>query len=155
MSYANDMPEVVAQQVKSDVGLASALRSSTLRLSRQIRRQRVEGVDLTANQLGVLGALGKHDAMTIGELASHEQVKPPSMTRIVSNLEEAGLVARRPHDTDKRQIVVELTQAAHTLLHANRRRRDEWLQTKLKKLTPEERDILRKAAPVLERLAAQ
>lgn len=154
MSYANDMPEIVAQQVKSDVGLASALRSSTLRLSRQIRRQRVEGHDLTANQLGVLGALGKHDAMTIGELAAHEQVKPPSMTRIVSNMEEAGLVVRRPHDTDKRQIVVELTQAAHDLLHANRRRRDEWLQTKLKKLTPEERDILRKAAPVLERLAA-
>lgn len=154
MSYANDMPEVVAQQVKSDVGLASALRSSTLRLSRQIRRQRVEGHDLTANQLGVLGALGKHDAMTIGELAAHEQVKPPSMTRIVSNMEEAGLVARRPHETDKRQIVVELTDAAHALLQANRRRRDEWLQTKLKKLTPEERDILRKAAPVLERLAA-
>jgi DNA-binding MarR family transcriptional regulator len=148
------MPEVVAQQVKSDVGLASALRSSTLRLSRQIRRQRVEGHDLTANQLGVIGALGKHDAMTIGELAAHEQVKPPSMTRIVSNMEEAGLVARRPHETDKRQIVVELTQAAHDLLHANRRRRDEWLQKKLKNLTPEERDILRKAAPVLERLAA-
>ncbi|WBQ06595.1 MarR family winged helix-turn-helix transcriptional regulator [Kribbella sp. CA-293567] len=148
------MPEVVAQQVKSDVGLASALRSSTLRLSRQLRRQRVGGHDLTANQLGVLGALGKHDAMTIGELAAHEQVKPPSMTRIVSNMEEAGLVVRRPHETDKRQIVVDLTPAAHDLLLANRRRRDEWLQTKLKKLTPEERDILRKAAPVLERLAA-
>jgi DNA-binding MarR family transcriptional regulator len=148
------MPEIVAQQVKSDAGLASALKSSTLRLSRQIRRQRVEGHDLTANQLGVLGALGKHDAMTIGELAAHEQVKPPSMTRIVSNMEEAGLVVRRPHETDKRQIVVDLTQAAHDLVLANRRRRDEWMQTKLKKLTPEERDILRKAAPVLERLAA-
>jgi DNA-binding MarR family transcriptional regulator len=148
------MPSVVTQQVKSDVGLASALRSSTLRLSRQIRRQRVEGHDLTANQLGVLGALGKHEAMTIGELAAHEQVKPPSMTRIVSNMEEAGLVVRRPHETDKRQIVVELTDAALALIHANRRRRDEWLQTKLKNLTPEERDILRKAAPVLERLAA-
>jgi DNA-binding MarR family transcriptional regulator len=148
------MPSVVTQQVKSDVGLASALRSSTLRLSRQIRRQRVEGHDLTANQLGVLGALGKHDAMTIGELAAHEQVKPPSMTRIVSNMEEAGLVVRRPHETDKRQIVVELTDAALELISANRRRRDEWLQMKLKNLTPEERDILRKAAPVLERLAA-
>jgi len=148
------MPTDVAQQVKSDVGLASALRSSTLRLSRQLRRQRVEGHDLTANQLSVLGALDKHGAMTIGELAAHEQVKPPSMTRIVSNMEEAGLAVRRPHATDKRQIVVELTEAAHAFLHANRLRRDEWLQTKLKKLTPEERDILRKAAPVLERLAS-
>src|ERR1044072_9397650 len=90
------MPEVVAQQVKSDVGLASALRSSTLRLSRQIRRQREPGHDLTANQLSVLGALSKHESMTIGELASHEQVKPPSMTRIVTNMEEAGRGVRRP-----------------------------------------------------------
>jgi DNA-binding MarR family transcriptional regulator len=148
------MPTVVAQQVKSDVGLASALRSSTLRLSRQLRWQRADDADLTANQLGVLGALGKHDAMTIGELAAHERVKPPSMTRIVSNMEEAGLVVRRPHEIDKRQVMVELTDSARELLQANRRRRDEWLQTKLKTLTPEERDILRKAAPVLERLAA-
>jgi DNA-binding MarR family transcriptional regulator len=148
------MPTIVAQQVKSDVGLASALRSSTLRLSRQLRWQRADDADLTANQLGVLGALGKHDAMTIGELAAHERVKPPSMTRIVSNMEEAGLVVRRPHEIDKRQVMVELTDSARELLQANRRRRDEWLQTKLKTLTPEERDILRKAAPVLERLAA-
>ena len=149
------MPEVVAQQVKSDVGLASALRSSMLRLSRQIRRQREPGHDLTANQLSVLGVLAKHDAMTIGELAAHELVKPPSMTRIVTNMEEAGLVVRRPHPTDKRQIRVELTPRADELVLANRRRRDEWLQKKLKQLSPEERDILRKAAPVLERLAAR
>ena len=99
--------------------------------------------------------MAKHEAMTIGELASHEQVKPPSMTRIVTNMEEAGLVVRRPHPTDKRQIMVELTARADELILANRRRRDEWLQTKLKQLTPEERDILRKAAPVLERLAAR
>jgi DNA-binding MarR family transcriptional regulator len=140
------MPTVVAQQVKSDVGLATALRSSILRLSRQIRWQRADDADLTANQFGVLGALSKHDAMTIG--------KPPSMTRIVSNMEEAGLVVRRPHETDKRQVLVELTDSARELILANRRRRDEWLQTKLKTLTPEERDILRKAAAVLERLAA-
>ena len=69
-------------------------------------------------------------------------------------MEEAGLVVRRPHPTDKRQIMVELTPRADELIQANRRRRDEWLQTKLKQLTHEERDILRKAAPVLERLAA-
>jgi DNA-binding MarR family transcriptional regulator len=148
------MPSIVAQQVKSDVGLASALRSSILRLSRQIRWQRADDADLTANQLSVLGALNKHDAMTLGELAEHEKVKPPSMTRIVSNMEAAGLVVRRPHETDKRQIVVELTDTARELILANRRRRDEWLKTRLKTLTPEERDILRKAAPVLERLAA-
>lgn len=145
---------MVSQQLKSDVGLASALRSSILRLSRQIRFQRADDAELTANQLGVLGTLSKHGPMTIGDLAAHERVKPPSMTRIVSNLEEAGMVRRTPAETDKRQVRVELTPAAGSLILANRRRRDEWLQRKLKTLTPEERDILRKAAPVLERLAA-
>jgi DNA-binding MarR family transcriptional regulator len=145
---------MVSQQVKSDVGLASALRSSILRLSRQIRFQRADDAELTANQLGVLGALSKHGPMTIGDLAAHERVKPPSMTRIVSNLEEAAMVRRTPDEADKRQVRVELTAAARDLIVANRRRRDEWLQTKLKALTPQERDILRKAAPVLERLAA-
>ena len=145
---------MVSQQLKSDVGLASALRSSILRLSRQIRFQRADDAELTANQLGVLGTLSKHGPMTIGDLAAHERVKPPSMTRIVSNLEEAGMVRRTPAETDKRQVRVELTPAAGSLILANRRRRDEWLQKKLKTLTPEERDILRKAAPVLERLAA-
>lgn len=144
---------MVSQQVKSDVGLASALRSSIMRLSRQIRFQRADDAELTANQLGVLGALDKHGPMTIGDLAEHERVKPPSMTRIVSNLEEAALVRRTPHETDRRQVRVELTGDAEQLIVANRRRRDEWLQTKLKTLSPEERDILRKAAPVLERLA--
>ena len=148
------LTSMVSQQLKSDVGLASALRSSILRLSRQIRFQRADDAELTANQLGVLGTLSKHGPMTIGDLAAHERVKPPSMTRIVSNLEEAGMVRRTPAETDKRQVRVELTPAAGSLILANRRRRDEWLQRKLKTLTPEERDILRKAAPVLERLAA-
>jgi DNA-binding MarR family transcriptional regulator len=145
---------MVSQQLKSDVGLASALRSSILRLSRQIRFQRADDAELTANQLGVLGTLSKHGPMTIGDLAAHERVKPPSMTRIVSNLEAAGMVRRTPAETDKRQVRVDLTPAAGDLILANRRRRDEWLQRKLKTLTPEEREILRKAAPVLERLAA-
>jgi DNA-binding MarR family transcriptional regulator len=154
MSYANDMPSAVAVQVKSDSGLASALRSSILRLSRQIKWQRADDAEITANQMSVLGALGRHGAMTVGELAVHEKVKPPSMTRIVSNMEAAGLVRRIPHETDRRQVVVDRTEAAVELMAANRRRRDEWLQRRLKELTPEERDILRRAAPVLERLAA-
>lgn len=145
---------MLSAEVKSDAGLASALRSSIMRLSRQIKWQRADDTELTANQMGVLGALGRHGAMTVGELAVHEKVKPPSMTRIVSNMEAAGLVRRTPHDTDRRQVVVELTDAARALMAANRRRRDEWLKKKLKNLTPEEREILRKAAPVLERLAA-
>jgi len=144
----------VEKQVKTDGGLAVELKSSIMRLSRQIRWQRADDTELTANQLGVLGALGKHGAMTIGDLALHEKVKPPSMTRIVSNMEAAALVRRTQHATDKRLVLVELTDTARALIDANRRRRDEWFRNRLKTLTPEERDILRKAAPILERLAS-
>ncbi len=144
----------VEKQVKTDSGLAVELKSSIMRLSRQIRWQRADDTELTANQLGVLGALGKHGAMTIGDLALHEKVKPPSMTRIVSNMEAAALVRRTQHATDKRLVLVELTDTARALIDANRRRRDEWFRNRLKTLTPEERDILRKAAPILERLAS-
>jgi DNA-binding MarR family transcriptional regulator len=85
-------------------------------------------------------------------LAEAEKVKPPSMTRTVACLEELGLVTRRPHDTDGRQVVVELTPAALEVIEVDQRRRDAWLNQRLAELTPEERDLLRRVAPLLDRL---
>ena len=62
-------------------------------------------------------------------------------------------VVRRPHETDGRQVVVELSDAGRARLLADRDRRDAWLNRRLRDLTPEERAILRKAAPILENLA--
>src|SRR6478609_6827204 len=107
-------------------GLAATLRVGVMRLSRRIRFERA-GDDLTLTQLSVLGTLGVHGALPIGELATLERVKPPSMTRTVAYLEEVGLVVRRPGATDGRQVVVELTAAARGVLDADRRRRDAWL----------------------------
>ena len=83
----------------------------------------------------------------------HEKVKPPSMTRTVACLEEAGLVTRRPHDTDGRQVVVELTDAARDVLADDRRRRDAWLAQRLGALDADELELLHRVAPLLERLA--
>ena len=88
----------------------SALRLGVMRLARRLRVER-DGNDLTFNQLAALGTLRRHGPLPIGELAAHENVKPPSMTRTVAALEDAGLVTRRPSDTDGRQVVVELTDA--------------------------------------------
>ena len=71
------------------------------------------------------------------------------MTRTVACLEEAGLVTRRPHDTDGRQVVVELTDAARDVLADDRRRRDAWLAQRLGDLDPDELELLRRVAPLL------
>ena len=94
----------------ADAALASTLRIGVMRLARRLRVER-SGDDLTLNQLAVLGTLRRYGALSVGELAGHENVKPPSMTRTVACLEEIGLVTRRPHATDGRQVVVDLTAA--------------------------------------------
>ncbi|RYE72363.1 MAG: MarR family transcriptional regulator, partial [Hyphomicrobiales bacterium] len=82
-----------------------------------------------------------------------ERVQPPSMTRTVNCLEGSGDVVRRPHETDGRQVVVQLSDQGRARVLVDRDRRDAWLNQRLKELTPEQRATLRKAAPILEDLA--
>lgn len=125
-----------------------------MRLSRRLRNERAVDHQLSANQLGVMSTLHRHGMLTIGEIAAIEKVRPPSTTRTVTSLEELGLVVREPHPTDRRQVLVRLADEGRRLLAEDRKRRDEWLARKLGELTPEEKEILRAAAPILERLAA-
>jgi len=132
--------------------LAAALRLNSMRLARRLRVERGSD-DLTLSQLAVLGSLERHGESTLGELAGIERVKPPSMTRIVNSLVEMGLIVRRPHDTDGRQVVLDLTDSARTLLDEDRRRRTAWLAQRLAELTDDDRALLSQVLPLLERLA--
>ncbi len=144
-------------QTRSDVGLATALRISVSRLARRLRVERAaRGMpesELSDTQFAALSALERHSAMTPGELAEYEKVQPPSMTRVIAVLEERGLVVRAPHTTDRRQVVLTVTEDGRTVVLRARRRRDEWLAKRLKELTPRERAALRAAAPILEKLS--
>lgn len=143
----------VSQIARTDAGLASTLRVSVMRLSRRLRHERPTGDDLTLTQLAVLGTLSRCGALTIGELAGAEKVQPPSMTRIVTCLVDKGLLQRRPHPRDKRLVVVSLTDAARAVVTESRRRKEAWLNQRLSELSPAERQVLRDAAPLLERLS--
>jgi len=143
----------VQQLVRSDAGLAAALRVSVARLNRRLRSERDPANELSLGQLSVLGALFRSGACSIGELAAQERVQPPSMTRTVNCLEEGGYVERRAHATDRRQVVVALADKGAETLAADRKRRDAWLAQRLRELTTEERSVLRHAAPIIERLA--
>lgn len=148
MTMANDVLEAV------DEDLVSGLRMGVMRLARRLRHER-SGNDLTLTQLSALGVLHRDGPQTIGELAQTENVKPPSMTRTVNCLEDLGLVSRAAHESDGRQVVVALTAKAEAVLLADRRRRDAWLKDHLAELSDAERRLLRKAAPLLNRMAQE
>ncbi|WP_336030002.1 MarR family winged helix-turn-helix transcriptional regulator [Geodermatophilus sp. FMUSA9-8] len=132
--------------------LAHDLRLAVMRFSRRLRNQRVD-TSVTLTHLAALSTLKRHGPMSPGELAAHERVQPPSMTRVVVALEGRGLVTRTPHPTDGRQVVIGLTDAAETLLTEEARAREAWLSGRLQSLTAEKRAVLREAAEIMEELA--
>jgi DNA-binding MarR family transcriptional regulator len=151
MNYADHMPQETAKAVRTNAGLASALASSIVRLSRRLRTERHS--DLTPNQLSALGTMHRQGALTLSALAAHEQVQPPSMNRTVNCLDELGLIRREPHPTDGRQVLLYISEAGNRILDAERRRRDAWLGQRLRELPAEDRAVLRSATVILERLA--
>jgi DNA-binding MarR family transcriptional regulator len=138
---------------RSDSGLASELRVSVMRLRRRLVAERHPDNELSMSQMAVLGQLYRNGEQTVGDLAAAEQVQPPSMTRTVKTLEAGGYVARRPHETDGRQVVISLNDQGVATVRADRARRNAWLSRRLAELTPEQRAVLRQAAPILDSLS--
>ena len=137
----------------ADTALASTLRLAVMRLARRMRAERAD-TSLTLSQLAALATLERHGPLTPRELAAAERVRPPSMTRLAASLEDAGLVTRTAHPTDGRQVLLAASPAGVALLREDRRRRDAWLAQRLRELDRDDRDVLRRAAEVLDRLAA-
>lgn len=147
MSYANDMPTA------TETALASTLRLGVMRLARRMRAQRADTM-LTLSQLAALATLDRHGPLTPGELAAHEKISPPSMTRLLGVLESSDLVVRTAHPTDRRQVTLAVSPEGHALLKEDRRRRDVWLAQRLKDLDAEEIAVLTRAAGILDKLAS-
>ena len=136
-----------------DAALASSLRLAVMRLARRMRGERAD-TSLTLSQLAALATLERHGPLTPRELAAAERVSPPSMTRLTSSLEADRLVVRTGHPTDGRQVLLAVTEQGRALLQEDRRRRDAWLAQRLVELDADERDVLRRAAVLLDRLAS-
>jgi DNA-binding MarR family transcriptional regulator len=132
--------------------LAHDLRLTVMRLARRLRAERADH-GLPLGQLSALATLDRQGPMTAGALAAQEQVRPPSITRVLAALAEAGYVDRAPDPHDGRQVVVSVTPSARRLLREDRRRREEWLASLLLGLDTEDRARLAAALPVLEVLA--
>jgi DNA-binding MarR family transcriptional regulator len=128
------------------------LRVGVMRLARRMRNERPDDA-LTASQLAVLGTLVRHGPLTPRALSQIERVQPPSMTRMLGVLETEGLIDKQPDPTDGRQVVVSLTDVAQAKIQVSRERKDAWLSRELDQMTPEDRNLVLKAGPLLNRLA--
>jgi DNA-binding MarR family transcriptional regulator len=137
---------------RSEAALAGSLRDSIGRMGRRMRHH-ANHPDLSLGQLAALRSLERHGPMSPTELAMHEKVQPPSMTKIVGRLEDLGYVSRAPHLEDRRQVVVTISASGSALLEDDRRRRDAWMAERLRSLDAEEVAALRAALPVLEKLS--
>jgi DNA-binding MarR family transcriptional regulator len=137
---------------RADLALASELRLAVMRLGRRLRNQRADR-SLSLSQLAVLGTLERRGPLTPRELAAHEKVSPPSMTKLLAALQERGFIVRTDHPSDGRQHLVAPTEQAVRMIREDRRRRDAFLAQRLVELSSDQRAVLRHAATILERLA--
>jgi len=135
---------------EAQLEIASRLRLAIARTARRLRQN--SGTDLTAALTAALATVECKGPITPSELASVENIKRPTATRIVSRLEEQGLVERTPDPTDRRSFLVGITPQGRTLLSRLRKRKNAYLAKRLRELDPEDVDALERAADILERL---
>jgi DNA-binding MarR family transcriptional regulator len=126
------------------------LRLAITRTARRLRQEAEE--ELSPSQAAALATVERHGPLTPSELADREQVKRPTVTRVVARLEEAGLVGRTRDPHDGRSSLVAVTPAGRELVARIRARKDVYLARRLRELDGEERATLDRAAAILERL---
>ena len=131
--------------------LADRLHSAAVRLLRTVRAVDSES-GISGPRLSVLSVLVFRGPATITELAQAEQVKPPTVSRMVKDMEWAGLVERRPDPSDRRVHRIRATRRGRRILQKGRVRRVEAVARSLGALGASDRDTMAAAVTILERL---
>jgi DNA-binding MarR family transcriptional regulator len=133
--------------------LASQLRMSVFRLARKLRREGEAGV--TPTLLAALSTVERHGPLTPGALATHEQIKKPTCTRVIADLLEKGLIERTVDPLDGRVAWMQVTPLGRKTLQRVRSRHNEYLAKRMKRLSADELETLERAAEIFERLTEE
>ena len=132
--------------------MAASLRMSIARLARLLRQQDQSGL---SPALGTaLASIWRHGPLTLGRLASLEQVTPPTVSKLVDKLEQRGLIERTSDPADRRVCRVAITPAGSAQLDEIRSRRTEWLSAQLRELPADDLGRLHDVIEVLDHLVA-
>jgi DNA-binding MarR family transcriptional regulator len=134
----------------TDEEVAGRLRIAINRLQRRLRQESLGG--LSPAQASALGSVSRHGSPTLGELAATEQVQPPTMTRIVARLAEAGMVTREADANDRRSARVRITPSGLRALERMRTRKNAFLLRRLGELGPDEQRHATELVALLEHL---
>jgi DNA-binding MarR family transcriptional regulator len=145
------MERLVSEPRTAD-DLAKTLREAIQRLNRRVRQARPVG-DLTFGQLSALTSILLAGTLTPRELADLERVQPPTMTKIIGKLEDRGLVMRTPHPTDGRQVILAPTEEGRAIYAQFELARNAWLSEHLEQLSSDDRDVLFRAAEIMQQVA--
>jgi DNA-binding MarR family transcriptional regulator len=146
------MAQTTKQQLDA-MAVADQLRPTLLRLGSELRREKIAGV--SPQQVGLLVSIKYRPGVTVGELASDENVSTAAMSNRISRLERAGLVARTKSEADRRCTGLTLTDEGQRTLRRVRSRRTAWLASRLGGLSPAELAAVGAAAEPLARLATK
>ncbi|NMO89423.1 MarR family winged helix-turn-helix transcriptional regulator [Actinomycetospora sp. TBRC 11914] len=133
-----------------DPMLPARLRLAIGRLNRRIRVD--SAAVLPPLQTSVLVTLEEHEPLRLSELARREAVTPPTMSRVLAALDDAGLLVRTPDPQDARSALVELSPEGRAMIEQLRTERTAVLAERLERLAPEHREALAAAVPALEAL---
>ncbi|ADX72138.1 MarR family transcriptional regulator [Pseudarthrobacter phenanthrenivorans] len=134
--------------------LAIDLRTAVMRTSRRLRVE-ATGEIITPGQYTVLALLNGNGPSTLRALADSEHVQAPSMTRIVNALADQGFVSRAANPDDGRQVRVEITDAGRAVLAEARNQRTAWLAQRVAGLSEEDRQILSRAAHIMQEMSGK
>jgi DNA-binding MarR family transcriptional regulator len=133
---------------------ADRLHSAAIHLLRRLRREDAK-TGVSAPRLSALSVVVFGGPLTLGELANAEQVKPPTMTRLVSALEDEGLVTREPDADDGRLTRIRATPKGRALLFRGRARRVAALAAEVRALSPADREALARAIDIIDGVNAR
>lgn len=138
-------PDTALEIVATDLAMA---------IRQLLRRLRAEAnpSELNLSQMGALSRLEQNGPMTTADLARAELMKPQSMGIILASLEQEGLIGRRPHPTDRRQIHFVLTEEGIVVRNRNRAVKRDWLVAALAKLDPADLDALASTIPLIRKI---
>jgi DNA-binding MarR family transcriptional regulator len=136
--------------VSSELSVAELIRVMEEFTRMHIRLPAAQRLSFTT--LSVLHTLAGRGPQRLTELTASEQVTQPAITQVVTNLERAGLVARRPHPTDRRAVLVHVTEAGRAVVDGRRAERTARLTQLADQLTDAERAAIAAALPALARL---
>lgn len=138
---------------KDAVELADALHSAAIHLLRRVRSEdRATGVGPA--QLSALSVLVFGGSLSLGDLASAEQVKPPTMVRIVQALTEEKLATAKPDKQDRRKLVISATARGRKLMLRARQRRVQALAELVAGIDVQQQEQLREAVGTIRQLLA-